>query len=74
MLLLLDKLHKVGLKGGCIYKAKGSYFRLQFSLHDSLRLYDFMYNQCDLTKNDLFLVRKKNIFEKYRKFKDAAVV
>ncbi len=52
-----------GLVGGCIYKSKKNYSRLQYSVNNSLRLYDFMYN--DLGTSKLFLKRKKDVFEKY---------
>lgn len=68
------KLGHFGIKGGCIYVSKKNYSRLQFSVCDSLKLYDIMYNQGGLGNNPLFLERKKVIFEKYRKIKFAAVV
>jgi len=54
-----------GIKGGCVYKSKGNYSRLQFSVNDSLKLYKFMYNRHTL-KIDLFLERKKCVFERYK--------
>src|SRR3989344_4785357 len=45
--------------GGTLYYAQG--YRLCFSIHDSLRLYNFMYQQ----EKDLYLSRKKSIFEHY---------
>lgn len=52
-----------GIEGGTLYyHAKG--YRLYLSVNDSLILYKFMYKNL---KNDLFLVRKKKIFEKYFK-------
>ena len=70
-LVFLKQLHQkllhAGIHGGSIYKAKGNYARLQFSTHDSLKLYDFMYNRHTGLKNGLFLHRKKSVFEKYRR-------
>ncbi len=55
------KLRKIGgLLGGTLYYSKG--YRLFFSVKDSLLLYNFMY---DNVNNNLFLQRKKKIFEKY---------
>jgi len=52
----------LGIKGGAVYVAKrGNYGRLVFSAHDSLKLYKIMYN----VGNELFLNRKKLIFEKF---------
>lgn len=44
------------------YSSRG--YRLYFPISDSLRLYNFMYGKLE---NDLFLLRKKNKFEKYFK-------
>ncbi len=65
------KLKTHGLLGGSIYKAKENYCRLLFSLRDSMKLYDFMYNKLE---NKPFLSRKKVVFEKYVVLKNAAVV
>ncbi len=63
--IFLQNLH-INLKkiteicGGTLnYSSRG--YRLYFSVNDSWKLYDFMYNN----KNDLFLKRKKKIFENY---------
>lgn len=47
------------IRGGTLYHTDG--YHLCFSTHDSLRLYNFMYQQ----EKDLFLERKKSIFEHY---------
>ncbi len=62
--------------GGCIYRSKGNYARLQYSSQDSLKLYDFMYNQGHRTyeKRGLFLERKKSVLERYKLLKNAPVV
>lgn len=49
------------VKGGTLFNADGS--RLCFSIKDSLSLYNFMYKD----GKDLFLERKKGIFEHYFK-------
>lgn len=65
----LEKLHinlkKVaGVNGGTLYyHSKG--YSLFFSVNDSLILYNFMYK--NLHYSNLFLARKKQIFEKYFK-------
>ena len=47
-------------------KGKGNYYRPCYSVLDSLKLYDFMYNHPILaSERDLFLVRKKIIFDRY---------
>ena len=67
-LAFLQELHtqliSFGLVGGCIYNSKKKLFsRLQYSTTNALKLYDFMYNN-DI--KDLFLNRKKEIFEKFK--------
>ncbi len=68
---LHERLNTLCVTGGCLYKAKGGYLRLQYSAVDSLKLYDFMYNHRDFQKSGLFLERKKLVFEKYKKLKCA---
>ena len=53
------------IKGGSFFYNQG--YRLSFSINDSLRLYEFMYSDLD---NDLYLSRKKCIFEEYLKRKN----
>jgi intein-encoded DNA endonuclease-like protein len=60
---LHNKLLEFGVKGGSIYRAKQTYSRLQLSTHDSLKLYEIMYNTGAV--NNLYLQRKKLVFEKY---------
>ncbi len=47
------------VEGGTLNHTDG--YHLCFSIHDSLRLYNFMYQQ----EKDLYLARKKSIFEHY---------
>lgn len=61
----LKKLHRKLLRfgvvnGGTLYYQKG--YRLNFSIKDSLAMYNFLYNK---PINDLYLSRKKRVFEKY---------
>jgi len=63
----LKKLHEklkahARISGGTLHSIDG-YYRLYYSVSDSCKLYNFMYN----TKSDLFLERKKEIFENYFK-------
>ncbi len=62
--------------GGCIYRSKRNYVRLQYSTVDSLKLYDFMYNQGRrrYEKCGLYLERKRNVLERYKVLKNAPVV
>lgn len=57
---LLEK--ESGIKGGSLHFASGAW-RLSFSNLDSLRLHKYMYNNL---ANDLFLHRKKKVFERFR--------
>jgi len=49
------------VSGGTLYKSKSGVHRLYFSVKDSGKMYEFMYNDAD----DLFLSRKKKVFEGY---------
>lgn len=60
-------LEEFGIKKGVISKGKGNYYRLTYSILNSLKLYDFMYNGLGTSK--LFLKRKKDVFEKYIKLR-----
>lgn len=68
------RLRKFGIEGGSVYTSKRNYSRLQFSVNDSLKLYNFMYNQCVRSKTKFYLERKKRIFEKFKKLKKNAAV
>lgn len=62
---LRDRLSDTKIGGGVFREGKGGYFRLSYSVHSSLKLYDFMYNQ--KTKlGGLFLSRKGKVFETYK--------
>ena len=59
------KLVTVGINNGAIYKSKGDYSRLKFSVSGSLKLYKFMYNRHIRGFSGLFLNRKKKVFETF---------
>jgi len=52
------------VKGGTLYCSGGAW-RLCFSKNDSVKLYEFMYNDPRIDMSGLFLKRKKDIFEKF---------
>ncbi len=58
------RLHMI--MNGVFSKGKGDYYRLVYSVKGSLKLYDFMYNHLRSKKGDIFLDRKKTIFEMYK--------
>lgn len=59
---LHNKLKKIAnIFGGTLYYSNRGY-RLYFSVKDSFKLYKFMYKEIN---NNLFLIRKKKIFERY---------
>ena len=62
-----NRLEKVGIEKGVIRKRHGNYYTLTYSIHNSLKLYYFMYN--DLVSQSLYLNRKKKVFEKYIKLR-----
>ncbi len=65
--LLRLKLTGFNIFQGVLRKGDGSFYRLQYSIHNSLRLYDFMYN-CQSTSK-LLLKRKKDVFERYKRMR-----
>ena len=61
----------LGIKGGSIFYVKNkNCSRVLFSTLDSLKIYRIMYN----VPNPLYLGRKKRIFEKFLKARNAVVV
>lgn len=61
-------LKELGILGGSIRKVKDKEcYRLQLSTNNALKLYQIMYNGRDTSK--LFLKRKKDVFEKYKKMR-----
>ncbi len=65
---LKEEIFRNTLASGVLSKGKGEYYRLTYSVNSSLKLYDFMYNG-SIVKNDLYLERKKVVFEKYMKMR-----
>lgn len=63
--ILRGTLSNKGMAKGRVSKGKGDYCRLTYSVFDSLKLYDFMYNR-RILETGLFLQRKKSVFEKYK--------
>lgn len=56
-----------GIIGGCIYRSKKKQFsRLQYSTINALKLYNLMYNGSTKGFSDLYLDRKKEIFERFK--------
>ena len=67
---LKNKLKELGLIGGSLI-CRESYFRLQYSIRDSVRIYHIMY---DNIGGEIYLDRKKSLFDKYLKDRNAPVV
>jgi len=55
------------IERGVLRKGKGNYYRLTYSVNNSLKLYNFMYNGLGTSK--LFLQRKKDVFERYMRMR-----
>ncbi len=64
---LRSLLETFGVERGVLRKEKGNYYRLTYSVKNSLKLYDFMYNSRGIPK--LFLKRKREVFERYIKMR-----
>jgi len=50
-----------------ISKGGSNFYRLVYSVKDSLKLYDFMYNHLIDQNSDIFLSRKRSVFERFIK-------
>ncbi len=61
------RLEAAGIEKGRLRKEKGSYYRLVYSVFNSLKLYNFMYN--GLVSHGMYLLRKKAIFDRYIKLR-----
>jgi len=62
---LKGSLESFGIDRGVIRKSDRNYHRLTYSILSSLKLFNFMYNRMISEKNDLFLNRKKTVFDRY---------
>ena len=62
-----DNLERNNIQKGILRQGKGNFYRLTYSVCNSLKLYDFMYNNIGTSK--LFLKRKKDVFERYIKMR-----
>lgn len=60
-----ERLESFGICKGVLSKGKGNYYRLTYSVNNSLKLSDFMYTHRVSVLGDLFLERKR---EKFREF------
>ncbi len=67
--ILKGRLSRVGILGGTLRKGKGDFYRLNYSVHSSLNLHDFMYNHRDSSNSGLFLSRKKVVFDRFIKMR-----
>ncbi|MEI8337742.1 MAG: LAGLIDADG family homing endonuclease, partial [bacterium] len=68
---LRNRLEKVFVDKGVIGKEGGNYHRLTYSVHGSLKLYNFMYNGLE---SHLFLNRKKVVFDRFVEKRRVAAV
>ncbi len=66
---LRNELDKNGIQKGVLSIGQGQYYRLTYSVHGSLKLYDFMYNSIAQRPLEICLKRKKVIFEQFIKMR-----
>ncbi len=67
---LKNILSRFNILGGSIFLIKNkNCYRLTYSVNDSLKLYNLMYNRDNYLSYDLFLLRKRKVFEKYDKLR-----
>ncbi len=64
---MMRQLEVFGVIRGVLTKGRSNYYRLTYSVKNSLKLYDFMYNGLDAST--LFLKRKRDVFEEYIKMR-----
>lgn len=60
-----EQLEWFGIPKGVLSKGKGNYYRLTYSVVNSLKLSDFMYNHKVSVPEGLFLERKKDRFREF---------
>lgn len=63
------KLESFDVYGGTIRQGKGNYYRLVYSVTNSLKLCGFMYNGVSVVGNNLYLQRKKKVFDSFIKMR-----
>jgi len=61
------RLEAFDIERGVLRQGKGNYYRSVYSILNSLKLYNFMYNRLGTSR--LFLKRKKGVFEKYKEMR-----
>ena len=64
-----EQLEGFGIHKGVLSKGRGNYYRLTYSVANSLKLSDFMYNHKVPVPEGLFLLRKKERFEEFIKMR-----
>lgn len=67
--VLRERLEMFDIYRGVLSKQKDNYYRLTYSVNNSLKLYDLMYNHPTSSLGSLFLERKKLVFEKFIKLR-----
>ena len=63
----MHRLKKFDIINGVLSKGRGNYYRLTYSIHNALKIYDFMYN--GLGASSIFLERKRDVFKRYLKMR-----
>lgn len=64
-----EQLESFGVHKGVLSKGKGNYYRLTYSVNNSLKLSDFMYNHEVPVPEGLFLERKRKRFREFIKMR-----
>ena len=65
-----EQLETFGVHKGVLSKGKGDYYRLTYSVNNSLKLSDFMYNHEVPVLKELFLERKRKRFREFKKMRE----
>lgn len=67
--VLREQLERFDIHKGILSKGKGNYYRLTYSVNNSLKLSDFMYNHDTPVLKGLFLERKRKKFGEFIKMR-----
>lgn len=67
--MIREKLESFGIYKGVLSKGNGNYYRLTYSVNNSLKLSDFMYNHTVSALGGLFLERKRKKFREFVKMR-----
>ena len=69
LLVLKSKLEEFDIYKGVLRDCSSNFYRLTYSINNTLKLFNFMYNSINLEKDGLYLKRKQTVFERFMKMR-----